>query len=174
MHTFAEIYVHSYVNSLKPGARAVLPNMVHYVPGETFIPHLSKKQSISRIMDVIIWTGDPFLLWNPQTWVTTATRLAMMASVTSFCFRKHLPPVSTWHGGVAWDSGLPHSHRPLIQQCDYWAPSPTSVQLPQLQNANICSIIKALLYSADQGLTLWPFPPLDLNDLSSRAERLEY
>lgn len=42
------------------------------------------------------------------------------------------------------------------------------------QNANVWGIIKALLYSADQGLTLQPFPPLDLNDLGSRAERPEY
>lgn len=100
-----------------------------------------------------------------------------MASLTSFYIRKHLPPVPTWNGGMAWDSALPHSLWPPRSNRGIISPSPPqppTAQLPRLQNAKVCSIIKALLHSADQGPTLRPFPPLDLNDPGSRAERPEY
>lgn len=76
-HTFAGIHAHIYVNSLTPGARAVLPNMVYYAPGEAFLPPLYKERSMSGMTYVIMWTGDPLLLWHPGTWVTMANMASL-------------------------------------------------------------------------------------------------
>ena len=129
MHTFAGIYAHIYVNSLTPGARAVLPNMVYYAPGEAFLPHLSKERSVSGMMYVIMWTGDSLLLWHPGTWVTTANMASLNpqlreAGDASFYVRKHLPPVSTWNSGMAWDSSF--TMATALQSRDQLSLSPTS------------------------------------------------
>lgn len=44
------------------------------------------------------------LLWHPKMRVTMANMQAMMASLTFFCFGKHLPPNSARNGGTDWDS----------------------------------------------------------------------
>ena len=79
-----------------------------------------------------------------------------VASLTSSCFRKHRPSASTLNGGMARDlSFLIHTGRLYDTAIAEPLPHP-SARCPatQPQNANVWGIIKALLYSADQGLTL--------------------
>lgn len=178
MHSFTGIYANIHVNSLTPpGSGALLPNNV-FTPHEAFIQHLSKEWTISSMMYAIMRTGDPSLSVAPQDVGHLENMQVTVASVTSFCFRKHLPPISMWNGGTTtWDSYfLMHTGRwynnVITKPLPYRSPPLPSCPSCRMQTS--AGIIKVFLYSTDQGLTLWPFPPLDLNDLSSGAERPEY
>lgn len=48
------------------------------------------------------------------------------------------------------------------------------IRAPTHRMQTSAGIIKPFLYATCQGLTLWPFLPLDLYDLSKRAERQRY
>lgn len=56
------------------------------------------------MMHVITWPSVPYLSVAPGGGVTTANVQAMVASPTSFCFGKHLPPNLMWNGGIRWDA----------------------------------------------------------------------
>lgn len=93
------------------------------------------------------------LPWPPKMSVTVANIEAAVASLTSLCSRRHSPTVSVWNGGTAGGSSF-------TQEADTMTAKPPLCLSPPLPGRpsrrmqTSAGIIKAFLYSADQGLTL--------------------
>lgn len=177
MHTFAQICLHICINSLISGARSVLSNNVYYTPDEAFIKCLLNEWNIFRTLYVITQTGDPSPSMAPwdkghQSEYTANVRWWWLSS--HFSARNTCLLFECWDEVGVYTSLCTQAADTITRSSSPSLASAPTAPCPSFRMQTSARIIKALLYSANPGLTLWPFPPLDLNDLSRRAERPEY